>query len=264
MSEIESWKRLAALTPARIALGRAGSGLPTSETLRFALAHARARDAVHAALDTDMLAREVGRIGLQVVRVQSRAPTRDSYLLRPDLGRRLLPADREAVAAGATDPVDLSITIADGLSASAVQAHALPVLRSLVDHVRSAGWRLGPIALATQGRVALADEIGELQRARLALILLGERPGLSTPDSLGLYLTYAPRPGRQDGERNCISNVHDAGLSAAEAAARAAWLIREAFARSLTGVALKDESGARSAGAIGAGSGYGDGEWPPG
>lgn len=264
MSEIERWKRLAALTPARIALGRAGSGMPTSETLRFALAHARARDAVHAALDTDMLARGIGGLGLQVLSVQSRAPTRDSYLLRPDLGRRLLSADREAVAAGATDPVDLSITVADGLSASAVQAHALPVLRSLVDHVRNAGWRLGPIVLATQGRVALADEIGELQRARLALILLGERPGLSTPDSLGLYLTYAPRPGRHDGERNCISNVHEAGLSAAEAAARAAWLIREALARSLTGVALKDESDARSAGAISPGSAGRDGEPPPG
>lgn len=182
-----------------------------------------------------LLARESSRLGLQVLRVQSRAPTRDSSLLRPERAQ-IVVGRPEAVAAGVTDPVDLSITIADGLSASAVHARSCLALarRSCAEH-RLAPWPDRP-GHTGQGRPRRRDR-RIAAGARLALILLGERPGLSTPDSLGLYLTYAPRPRRQDGERNCISNVHVAGLSAAEAAARAAWLIREAFARSLTGVA---------------------------
>ncbi|WP_186420002.1 ethanolamine ammonia-lyase subunit EutC [Bosea sp. CS1GBMeth4] len=247
MSEPDLWRRLAQSTPARLRLGRSGAGLPTRETLRFSLAHAQARDAVHASLDADGLERGLAALGLATVRVSSRAAGRDSYLLRPDLGRTLADAGRERLTGSGAGPVDLALIVADGLSARAVTAHAAKVVAALLPPVRQAGWRIGPVAIAEQARVALGDEIGALLQARLALVLIGERPGLSSPDSLGLYLTYAPRPGRSDGERNCISNIHAAGLSHDQAAAGALWLIRAAFARQMTGVALKDESGATPA-----------------
>lgn len=237
------WRDLAALTPARIGLSRAGSALTTAETLRFALAHARARDAVHAPFAAETLALEIAALGLPVVEVASAAASRQAYLLRPDLGRRLDAASEARLAVDDREPVDVALVIGDGLSSSAVHAHGAAMVAALQPHIAREGWTLAPVVIAHQARVALGDAIGGLVRARLVLMLIGERPGLSSPDSLGLYLTYAPSPGRSDGERNCISNIHAGGLSPGEAAFKAAWLMREALARRLTGVALKDESG---------------------
>jgi len=239
---LDPWQRLAALTPARIGLGRAGSGLGTGETLRFALAHAQARDAVHAALDETSLAGEFAKLGLDSVTVASRAAGRASYLLRPDLGRSLDAASRAALEAKGGANCDIALVVADGLSASAVATQAAGFLAAFLPLARHHHWSLSPAVIVSQGRVAIGDEIGAVLGARLTLLLIGERPGLSSPDSLGLYITYAPRPGRSDGGRNCVSNIHGAGLSPTEAAARAAWLIEAALARGLSGVALKDES----------------------
>lgn len=251
MSEPDLWRRLAQSTPARLRLGRSGAGLPTRETLRFSLAHAQARDAVHASLDADGLERDLAALGLATVRVSSRAAGRDSYLLRPDLGRTLADAGRERLTGSGAGPVDLALIVADGLSARAVTAHAAKVVAALLPPVRQAGWRIGPVAIAEQARVALGDEIGAILHARMALMLIGERPGLSAPDSLGAYLTFAPQPGRTDAERNCVSNIHHAGLSYDEAAFKIAWLVREGLARETTGVALKDESTDRAPRRIG-------------
>lgn len=237
----DPWERLAALTPARVALGRAGSALPTGELLRFGLAHARARDAVEQPLDVASLQGELAATGLPVLHAASRAADRRAYLQRPDLGRRLDAASARALAGAAPDLApDLAIVVADGLSALAVQRHAAPAVAALLPHL--AGLRIAPLVLATQARVALADEVGALLGARLALILLGERPGLSSPDSLGAYLTYAPHVGCRDAERNCVSNIRPEGLPPDRAAQKLAWLIREALGRQLTGVRLSDES----------------------
>ena len=229
--------RLRRLTPARVGLGRTGAGQTTADVLAFAMAHARARDAVHDALDVDALAAQVEALGHSVWRVQSAVTDRQLYLLRPDLGRALA-ADAQLPSAG---PVDLAIVLADGLSAGAVQTHATPVLAALVSRLE--GLRIGAVVIATQARVALGDEIGHRLRARAVLVLIGERPGLSSPDSLGAYLTFDPRPGRTDAERNCVSNIRPEGLSYDEAAFKLAWLIGEAMRRQLTGVDLKDDSG---------------------
>lgn len=242
MSESDPWARLARLTPARIGLGRAGAALPTAEVLRFALDHARARDAVHAALDTDALEAALAALGHDVLHAESAARDRPTYLRRPDLGRRLSDPSRARLAARDRASVDLAILVADGLSAAAVQAHAAPLLAALAPGIARAGWSLAPVVVARQGRVALGDEVGELLRARMVVVLLGERPGLSSPDSLGVYLTHVPRPGRSDAERNCISNIRPAGLSYELAAFKLAWLVAEALRLGLTGVALKDES----------------------
>jgi ethanolamine ammonia-lyase small subunit len=237
----DPWEPLAALTPARVALGRAGSGLPTRELLRFELAHARARDAVGEALDATSLRAELTATGLPVLHVTSRAADRRTYLQRPDLGRRLDEASaRQLAAASATDRTDVAVVIADGLSALAVLRYAVPTVAALLPLLE--GLRIAPLVLVTQGRVALADEVGALLGARLALILLGERPGLSAPDSLGAYLTFAPRVGCLDAHRNCVSNIRSEGLPPDRAARKLAWLIREALRRELTGVGLTDES----------------------
>lgn len=239
----DPWEHLAALTPARVALGRAGSGLPTAELLRFELAHARARDAVAETLDVTSLRAELAVAGLPVLHVTSRAADRRTYLQRPDLGRRLDEASaRELAAAGsnAAERPDLAVVIADGLSALAVLRHAAPTVAALLPLLQ--GLRIAPLVLATQARVALADEVGALLGARLALILLGERPGLSAPDSLGAYLTFAPRVGCLDAQRNCVSNIRAEGLPPDRAAQKLAWLIRESLRRELTGVGLTDES----------------------
>lgn len=237
----DSWQALRALTPARIALGRAGCALPTGEVLRFGLAHARARDAVHLPLDVARLAAELTAAGFASLRVHSAAPDRRTYLLRPDLGRKLRADDRETLLASASPPADLCFVIADGLSAQAVQRHAVPLLQSF--HARYAGgWAVTPVVIAEQGRVALGDEVGECLRARLVVVLIGERPGLSSPDSLGIYLTYGPQLGRTDAERNCISNVRPEGLPCDAAAGRLVWLAEAALQRGATGVVLKDES----------------------
>ncbi|CAL96446.1 ethanolamine ammonia-lyase subunit EutC [Azoarcus olearius] len=240
--DADPWADLRAYTAARLALGRAGASLPTAEVLRFGLAHAQARDAVHIALDTAVLQAELAADGFDTLLAHSAAPDRGSYLARPDLGRRL--ADDSAARLrnhATTSGCDLLLVIGDGLSSLAVARNARP----LVAEIRRglpAGWTLGPVVIATQARVALADEIGQALGARLVAMLIGERPGLSSPDSLGAYLTWAPQPGRSDAQRNCISNIRPEGLGYAEATRRLWWLCAEARRLGLTGVALKDNS----------------------
>lgn len=238
----DSWRRLAGVTPARIALGRAGTGLPTREVLRFALAHAQARDAVHLPFDSARVAADIAALGFETLELASAAPARDAYLRRPDLGRRLSDESRARLSARAAAPVDLALVVADGLSSTAIHAQAVPFLSAFKARIAEAGWSVGPVCIASQARVALGDEVGELLKASACVVLIGERPGLSSPDSLGLYLTFAPRAGRSDAERNCISNVRGEGLSHDHAAFKLAWLLKEALARRLTGVTLKDES----------------------
>lgn len=243
----DPWRHLRAATPARIALGRTGVSLPTAEVLAFTMAHAKARDAVHATLDPGEMAARIEAAGLATIVVRSAAADRATYLRRPDLGRRLDAASAEKLKSARerwAEPIDLALIVADGLSATATDRQALPLLDALKPWIDRAGWRIGPVVVATQARVALGDEIGAALGARMSVVLIGERPGLSSPDSLGLYLTYDPRPGRSDGERNCISNVREEGLSAESAAFKLAWLLDQAMKRALTGVWLKDESDA--------------------
>jgi ethanolamine ammonia-lyase small subunit len=238
----DPWASLARFTPARIALGRTGSGLPTHQVLAFALAHALARDAVHTPFDVAGVEAALQGLGFATRRVASRAPDRDTYLRRPDLGRRLDDVSRTGLTAAALGPVDVAIVVADGLSSTAIHTQAAPFLAALRPWIAQAGWSTGPVVIAGQARVALGDEVGALMRAHSVVLLVGERPGLSSPDSLGLYLTYAPRVGRDDSERNCISNIRPAGLAHDLAAFKAAWLLRQALSLDLTGVRLKDES----------------------
>jgi ethanolamine ammonia-lyase small subunit len=219
------------LTPARIGLGRAGSGLPTAALLDFQFAHANAREAVATALDAETLAAE---LDWPSVILDSAAPDRETYLRRPDLGRRLS-SDAAPLARG---DHDLAIVIADGLSAAAAQGCAAEVARSLVTAL--GGWRIAPAAIVRQGRVAIGDEIGERLGARAVVVLIGERPGLSAADSLGAYVTWAPRIGRLDSERNCVSNIRRDGLPLQAAARKIAWLLGEARRLGFSGVELKD------------------------
>ncbi|MFC5429275.1 ethanolamine ammonia-lyase subunit EutC [Paraburkholderia denitrificans] len=242
--EANPWDALRRFTSARIALGRAGSGLPTAPLLAFERAHAQARDAVHQPLDADALHAALKTRALTSIDVHSAAPDRDHYLRRPDLGRRLDEASVRALCDAVCDkpaaPADVVFVIADGLSARAAAAHALPVLDAALP--RLDGWRVGPVVVARQARVALGDEIGERLRARYVAMLIGERPGLSSPDSLGLYLTAAPRVGRTDAERNCISNVRPEGLGYEAAAAKLCYLLTRSRALGMTGIGLKDDS----------------------
>jgi ethanolamine ammonia-lyase small subunit len=231
------------LTPARVGLGRAGVSLPTQALLDFTLDHARARDAVHAAFDAPAIVLGLHDLGLEACEVFSRAHNRTDYLRRPDLGRTLDPASQHLLASHGGAAYPLAIVIGDGLSPTAVNAHAVALIRSLVPRLLIDGIEIGRAVVASGARVALGDEIGAILGARMIVMLIGERPGLSAPDSLGAYLTFAPKVGRTDAERNCVSNIHGAGLGYDEAAFRIAWLVREGLARELTGVALKDESG---------------------
>jgi ethanolamine ammonia-lyase small subunit len=240
-----SLRDLRHLTPARVGLGRAGASLPTQALLEFTLDHARARDAVHAGLDISGLAAGLDALGLQTLQVSSCAQSREDYLRRPDLGRKLDAASRDLLASGQDGACDLAVVIGDGLSPSAVNAHAVELVRSLIP--RLGATRLGPILVASGARVALGDEIGALLGARMAAMLIGERPGLSAPHSLGAYLTFEPKAGCTDAMRNCVSNIHSSGLSYDEAAFKIAWLVREGLTRQVTGVALKDESGGQPA-----------------
>ncbi len=230
MAELpDLWLR--GLTQARVGLGRAGTGLPTAALLDFQLAHARALDAVHAALDAPALAATLGGVV-----VASEAGDRATYLQRPDLGRRL--AAGSALVPG---DWDLAILVGDGLSATAVAAHAAPVVAALRPLLP--GWRITPPVVACHARVALGDDVAVALGARLVLVLIGERPGLSAPDSLGAYITFAPVRGTPDASRNCVSNIRPPhGLGHGEAAARIAWLLMEARRRGLTGTALKEAS----------------------
>jgi ethanolamine ammonia-lyase small subunit len=241
---------LRAATPARIFLPSAGAAVATSANLAFQLAHAEARDAVEDRLDVETLVEQLRATGLPVLNVESAAPDRRTFLMRPDLGRRLTEASRarlQGFAAG----YDLVFVIADGLSARAIAAHAAPLLQAALASLKDGGWKIGPLVIVSQGRVAIGDEIGELLGAKLVAVLIGERPGLSSPDSLGVYLTFAPRVGRTDAERNCLSNIRREGMSYAEAAARLAYLASEACRRNISGVALKDEFGSEASLALG-------------
>jgi ethanolamine ammonia-lyase small subunit len=244
------WQALRRYTNARIALGRSGDSLPTTPQLAFQLDHARARDAVHLPFDADGVAAAVAAAGLPVLLAHSAAPDRATYLKRPDLGRRLDEASRTALAAQApADGYDAVFVIADGLSALAVHSHAAALATRVAAALAGLGWRLAPVVVVSQGRVAVADEVGELLRAEQAAILIGERPGLSVADSLGVYLTYGPRPGRSDAERNCISNIHGQGQSYEAAMQTLVYLMSEARRLRLTGVALKDDRAERDAAA---------------
>ncbi len=229
--------RLRDFTTARVGLGRAGNSLTTREQLALQLAHARAREAVDSELDVTSLLLE---LKYPAVTVQSAAPDRAAYVRRPDLGRRLNEASRELVSSrkGRFDAV---FVIADGLSARAVQQHAAPVIEATLGLLDRADWSFAPFVVAKQGRVAIGDEIGECIGATLAVVLIGERPGMSSPDSLGIYLSWNPRPGLTDADRNCISNIRAEGLSYAVAAHKLAFLMTESRRRKLSGVHLKED-----------------------
>lgn len=239
------WLELRRLTPARIALGRTGTSLPTRAQLDFQFAHAQARDAVHLPFDHAALATQLNERGRESLLLHSAAVDRNSYLQRPDLGRKLSDEAAQALreyAAAHPGGVDLAIVVADGLSALAVHRHTLPFLNRLEEQMSEDGWSVAPIILVEQGRVAVGDEIGQLLGAKMLVMLIGERPGLSSPDSLGLYFTYNPKVGLTDAYRNCISNVRLEGLSYGMAAHRLLYLMREACRRQLSGVNLKDEA----------------------
>jgi ethanolamine ammonia-lyase small subunit len=240
-------------TPARVALDRTGCSITTRHALEFSLAHAQARDAVHSALAIPSLLSDLAARNLPAIHVRSAAPNRTEYLRRPDLGRTLAPTSASVLAtnpgapstqshrvSGVTQPTTLSLILADGLSALATERHALHVLDALLP-LLDGTWQLTPVVIAEQARVALADPIGQALHADASVILIGERPGLSSPDSLGAYITWQPRPGRTDAERNCISNIRAEGLAYATAAARIARTLTEARRLRLTGVALRSD-----------------------
>lgn len=238
----DPWAHLRRYTRARIALGRSGASLPTAALLEFSLAHAQARDAVHTPLNLDAIEAAGRAAGLAApLRVHSAAADRATYLRRPDLGRQLDPASRARLAELRADASEVVFVIADGLSARAAHMHAVPLIAETLKRLPP-DWRVGPLVLASQARVALGDEIGALLRAAQVVVCIGERPGLSSPDSLGLYLTHGPRPGLTDAQRNCISNVRPEGLPYAQAAHRLAWLLAGARRLGRSGVDLKDDS----------------------
>jgi ethanolamine ammonia-lyase small subunit len=223
---------LRSFSPARVALGRTGHSWPTAELLRFQLDHARARDAVWEELDP-------GSLGLPHILLHSAAPDRRTYLRRPDLGRSLSAESRKRLEKGS---YDAAIVLADGLSAAAIRRPAPALLAEMMPRWDAEGWRMAPLTVVLQGRVAIGDEIGQRLGAQMVAVFIGERPGLSSPDSLGVYLTWDPRPGRTDAQRNCISNIRAEGLPYRAAAAMLHFLMREARVRKLTGVALKDDT----------------------
>ncbi|MDB5326758.1 MAG: ethanolamine ammonia-lyase [Phycisphaerales bacterium] len=238
----DPWQALTGRTSARIALGRAGGSLPTAELLRFALDHAEARDAVHAPLDAESMIAGLKAIGGEVLSVLSRAAGHTEYLRYPDHGRQLHEDSSRLLkdcAGQAEAPPDIVVILADGLSATAVHQNGVALVRELLS--RLGRYRVGPLVLATRARVALQDDIGHALEARCAVILLGERPGLGTADSLGAYLVFNPGPGKSDADRNCVSNIRPAGLPLPVAADTIAYLIDAALSRSLSGVHLKDD-----------------------
>jgi ethanolamine ammonia-lyase small subunit len=245
MSEIDTrdiWTALRRFTAARIGLARSGGSLATRPLLEFQLAHARARDAVHAPLDEPKLRDDLAALGLPVLVVASAVTDRPQYLMRPDLGRMLAPEAATALRPHAGDGHDVAVVVSDGLSARAVQAHAAPVLAALLPSLRAEGWRIAPLVIARQSRVAIGDAVAAALQAASVLVLIGERPGLSSPDSMGAYLTWQPGPQTTDAERNCISNIRPDGIAPADAAFKLAHLMRAMRAHRTSGVALKDDS----------------------
>ncbi|MEX6691291.1 ethanolamine ammonia-lyase subunit EutC [Danxiaibacter flavus] len=237
----DSWSSLKAFTNARIALGRTGTAVPLNESLQFKLAHAEARDAVYSVLDTEGLQDGLQHLKISSYQLHTRARDRMIYLQRPDLGRMLDDASAHALEIDAGD-YDIAIIIADGLSATAVNMHAIPLLQLLVPRLIKENISLAPVVLLQQGRVAAGDEIGSLLRAKLSLMLIGERPGLTSPDSMGAYLTYAPQKGFTDERRNCISNIRPEGLQYNAACDKIFYLIKESLRLKLSGIELKDNT----------------------
>jgi len=239
-----SWNTLRQHTDARIGLGRTGVSLPTREQLAFQLDHAKARDAVHLPLDEDNLQLQLEEHGFEVFRLKSRVRNRQEYLQRPDFGRRLSAKSAQLLQKYANEKSnsDTLIIIADGLSSTAIASHAIPMVNRIAAGLNAEGFRAGPICIVSQGRVAVADEVGELLKAKSVILIIGERPGLSSPDSLGIYYTFAPKVGLTDAARNCISNIRPQGLSYDEATHKLMFLFTESHRRKLSGVQLKDTS----------------------
>ena len=235
------WADLRRLTAARIGLQRAGASLATGPLLDFKLAHARARDAVHEPLDEPRLIADLARLGTAVLAVASAVEQRQQYLMRPDLGRRL-PPDAEAALSRHAGHYDVVFVVADGLSARAVQTHAEPTLAAVLPTLRAAGLSIAPLVVVRHGRVAIGDAIAALLGADCVAVLIGERPGLTAPDSMGAYLTWRPGPGTSDADRNCISNIRPDGIGYADAGRKLVHLLRAMRARRISGVQLKDDS----------------------
>lgn len=238
----DPWIALRRFTLARIALGRAGHAVPTQVLLNFQLAHAEARDAVHFSWDIDTFAGQVRDLGEEVLILETPVANRSEYLRRPDLGRVLADESRTLLRSFNADEADVALVVTNGLSSTAVERHGIPLLQAILNSYRKRLISVAPVSLAANGRVALSDDIGSILGARVAVIIVGERPGLSAADSLGVYLTFAPHPGNTDAERNCISNIRPPeGLNYEAAAAKLLFLTEEALRRGISGVALKDE-----------------------
>lgn len=242
-SQPDPWSRLREFTSARIGLGRAGASIPTQRLLEFQLAHARARDAVHCALDIEALRKQLSAIGVESKVLSSAAADRHTYIQRPDLGRILGDESKALLERNRDRPAfDAVFVVADGLSALAVQRHTVPLIQRMQPHLAKEGWRMARCCVVRQGRVAIGDEIAALLPAQMSIVLIGERPGLSSPDSLGAYLTWNPLPGRSNADRNCVSNIRPEGLSYAAAAFKLLHLMRQARARKISGIQLKDDA----------------------
>ncbi|SRR5574344_67600 len=240
--ERDCWEELKSFTDARIALGRTGCSILTDDYLKFSLAHARARDSIKMPFDRDKIAGELHKMNLETIKVESSAANREVFLCRPDLGRRLSERSKDMLRKMDYKGTDVLLVIGDGLSSKAVHKQALPLIRQFLPYMEELGMSVGPIVLAKESRVALGDDIAEQMHCGLVAILIGERPGLSSPDSLGVYMTYKPYWGRLESERNCISNIRPEGLSYEKAAFKLAWLIENAYKMKKSGTALKDES----------------------
>jgi ethanolamine ammonia-lyase small subunit len=239
------WNRLRRFTDARIGLGRTGISLTTQEQLKFQLDHANARDAIHIPFDTVAMTQELSAESLSSMSLHSQADNRAVYLQRPDLGRRLNSMSVEIIQQyknqGRAD-IDVAVIIADGLSSTAVHRHSVSLAKKIIVNLHSQGMNVAPVCTVSQGRVAIGDEIGELFNAKMTILLIGERPGLSSPDSLGIYYTYQPKLGLTDASRNCLSNIRPAGMKSDEALSKLMWLVKESMLRGGSGVGLKDES----------------------
>jgi len=239
----DPWSSLRSFTAARIALGRTGVSVPLKESLQFKMAHAHARDAVFSMLDVDLLTGAMDEMDLPYFILNSKAKSRNDYLRRPDLGRRLDNYSLERFPVYSSKGFDVAVIIADGLSATGINTHAVPVFKLLAEKLSATNYSLAPVCIVYEGRVAIADEIGALLKARLSVILIGERPGLSSPDSMGAYITYDPKIGLTDESRNCISNIRPEGLNYAPAAEKIFYLINESLRLKISGVKLKDNAG---------------------
>ena len=241
--ETDTWQSLKSLTPARIALGSTGVAIPLKEVLEFKLAHAHARDAVYSELNEAALITALEPFQRPIYALHSKVQHRHEYLQRPDLGRQLHEASKKQLQTANVPPADVALIIVDGLSATAINNHSIPVLQHLIPLLLKAHFTIAPLSIVHQGRVAIGDEVGSMLNAKFSVVLIGERPGLSSPDSMGAYLTYQPTVGLTDESRNCISNIRLEGMSYQTAAEKIFYLISESFRLQYSGVGLKDNEG---------------------